>query len=135
MRVADVMSRDVISISLDATLLDAAVRLADSHVSGLAVVDERNRLVGVITASDILGAEAEAEAEDDEARASVLRDTRVSEVMSSQPLVIAPDASVRAAALQMEYADVHRLFVVLNEEPIGVISRSDVSRIHSLGRM
>jgi CBS domain-containing protein len=135
MRVADVMSRDVISISLDATLLDAAVRLADSHVSGLAVVDERNRLVGVITASDILGAEAEAEAEDDEERASVLRDTRVSEVMSSQPLVIAPDASVRAAALQMEYADVHRLFVVLNEEPIGVISRSDVSRIHSLGRM
>jgi CBS domain-containing protein len=135
MRVADVMSRDVISISLDATLLDAAVRLADSHVSGLAVVDERNRLVGVITASDILGAEAEAEAEDDEERASVLRDTRVSEVMSSQPLVIAPDASVRAAALQMEYADVHRLFVVLNEEPVGVISRSDVSRIHSLGRM
>ena len=65
MRVADVMSRDVISISLDATLLDAAVRLADSHVSGLAVVDERTRLVGVITASDILGAEAEAEAEDD----------------------------------------------------------------------
>ena len=133
MRVADVMSRDVILISLDATLLDAAVRLADSHVSGLAVVDERNRLVGVITASDIL--EAEAEAEDDEARASMLRDTRISEVMSSQPLVIAPDASVRAAALQMEYADVHRLFVVLNEEPVGVISRSDVSRIHSLGRM
>ena len=42
---------------------------------------------------------------------------------------------MRAAALQMEYADVHRLFVVLNEEPVGVISRSDVSRIHSLGRM
>ena len=133
MRVADVMSRDVISISLDATLLDAAVRLADSHVSGLAVVDERNRLVGVITASDILGAEAEAEHH--EARASVLRDTRVSEVMSSQPLVIAPNESVRSAALQMEYADVHRLFVVLNEEPVGIISRSDVSRIHSLGRM
>jgi CBS domain-containing protein len=127
------MTTDVISISNDATLVDAAVVLADSHVSGLAVIDERHRLVGVITASDILAAEAEAE--DAEARAIVLRETRVGEAMSTQPLVIALDATVRAAALEMEYADVHRLFVVLDGKPVGVISRSDVSRVHSLGKM
>ena len=49
--------------------------------------------------------------------------------------LIAPDATVRAAALEMEYADVHRLFVVLEGKPVGVISRSDVSRVHSLGKM
>jgi len=133
MRVADVMTTDVISISDDATLVDAAVMLADAHVSGLAVINERHCLVGVITASDILAAEAEAG--DDEARAIVLRETRVGEAMSTQPLVIAPDATVRAAALEMEYADVHRLFVVLEGKPVGVISRSDVSRVHSLGKM
>jgi CBS domain-containing protein len=133
MRVADVMTTDVISINDHAALVDAAIMLADSHVSGLAVINERHRLVGVITASDILAAEAEVEG--DEARAVVLRETRVGEVMSTQPLVIAPDATVRAAALEMEYADVHRLFVVLEGKPVGVISRSDVSRVHSLGKM
>ena len=133
MRVADVMTTDVISINDDAALVDAAILLADSLVSGLAVITERHRLVGLITASDILAAEAEAE--DDEARALVLRETRVGEAMSTQPLVIGPDATVRAAALEMEYADVHRLFVVLDGKPVGVISRSDVSRVHSLGKM
>ena len=132
MRVADVMTTDVISINDDAVLVDAAIMLADSHVSGLAVINERHRLVGVITASDIIAAEAEAG--DDEARAAVLRETRVGDAMSPQPLVIAPDATVRAAALEMEYADVHRLFVVLDGKPVGVISRSDVSRVLSLGR-
>jgi len=133
MRVADVMTTDVISINDDAALVDAAIMLADAHVSGLAVINEHRRLVGVITASDILAAEAEAEGA--EARAIVLRETRVAEAMSTQPLVITPDATVRAAALEMEYADVHRLFVVLEGKPVGVISRSDVSRVHSLGKM
>src|SRR6187399_1015855 len=100
MRVADVMTTDVISINDDAALVDAAIMLADAHVSGLAVINEHRRLVGVITASDILAAEAEAEGA--EARAIVLRETRVAEAMSTQPLVITPDATVRAAALEME---------------------------------
>jgi CBS domain-containing protein len=133
MRVADVMTKDVVSIKEDAPLLDAALMLADSHISGLAVVNERHMLVGVISATDIIAQQAEAEG--DEARALLLRETRVSEAMSLHPLVIAPEATVREAALEMEYADVHRLFVVLEGKPVGVISRSDVSRAHSLGRV
>lgn len=133
MRVADVMTKEVITIGEHSSLVDAAIMLADSHISGLAVVNERQQLVGVISATDILAAQAEAG--DDEARARVLRETRVDEAMSLEPLVISPDATVRAAAQEMEYADVHRLFVVIDAKPVGVISRSDVSRAHSLGKM
>ena len=133
MRVADVMTTDVVSINEHAPLVDAAVMLADSHIGGLAVVNERQQLVGVISATDILTAQAEAR--DDKSRARILRETRVAEVMSLEPLVISPEATVRAAAQEMEYADVHRLFVVVDARPVGVISRSDVSRAHSLGRM
>jgi CBS domain-containing protein len=127
------MTTDVISIREDAPLVEAAIMLADSHISGLAVVNERHLLVGVISATDILAEQAEAG--DDASRALLLRETRVSEAMSPAPLVIAPEATVRAAAQEMEYADVHRLFVVHEGKPVGVISRSDVSRAHSLGRM
>ena len=54
----------------DAPVSDAVGRLADSHVGGLAVLDPHGRLVGVVSASDIL--DAESESEDEEARARFL---------------------------------------------------------------
>jgi len=133
LRVADLMTRDVVTIRTDEPLADAVGRLADSHVTGLAVVDARHRLVGVVTASDVLNAEAEAG--DEEARARLLSTGTVSDVMSRRPLVIGPDMDAREAALQMDYADVHRLFVELDDELVGVISRSDINRGFASGKL
>jgi CBS domain-containing protein len=55
------MTADVVTIRGDVPLSDAVARLADSHVSGLAVLDGTGRLIGVVTTNDVLGAEAEAE--------------------------------------------------------------------------
>jgi CBS domain-containing protein len=133
MRVSDLMTNEVISIRDEASLGDAVRALSDNHISGLAVVDRHDRLVGVVSVIDVLAAQAEAD--DDEARARVLRETSVRDIMSTRPLIVSPDVSVREAALEMEFAGVHRLFVVLEGKPVGVISRSDVSRGHALGRL
>ena len=47
MRVADLMRRNVKFISPDATVAELVVALADAHVSGLPVVDDRGRMIGV----------------------------------------------------------------------------------------
>lgn len=133
LRVSDLMTRDVVTIRTDEPLATAVGRLADSHVTGLAVVDGRNRLVGVVTASDVLNAEAEAG--DEESRARMLSTGTVSDVMSRRPLVISPDMDAKEAALQMDYADVHRLFVELDDELVGVISRSDINRGFASGKL
>lgn len=131
--VADVMTRNVVTIRFDAALREALTELATEHITGAAVIDGRGRLVGAISRSDIM--EAEAETADTEAWGRYLSATLVKEVMTSPALTIAPDAQLKDAALAMEYGDVHRLFVEERGELIGVVSRSDVSRALATGKV
>jgi CBS-domain-containing membrane protein len=130
-KVSDVMTRDVVTMQADATLRETLDYFATQHISGAAVMDHKHRLIGAITRSDII--ESEAEILDPEARARFLDDTLVRDRMTSPALTIAPDANLREAALAMEYGDVHRLFVEVNGDLVGVISRTDVSRAVATG--
>jgi acetoin utilization protein AcuB len=51
--VADVMTRDVITIPLDYTLEEAAAQLLINNISGAPVVDTTGKLVGIITQREI----------------------------------------------------------------------------------
>ena len=51
--VAEFMTSPAKTIEQDATLGQAALRMLENRLSGLPVVDENGRLVGIITASDI----------------------------------------------------------------------------------
>jgi len=70
------MIADPISITPDKTIAEARQRMADAGISGLPVVDQRNRLVGIVTKRDLLF-------QDDER-------ALVSDVMTSENLVTAP---------------------------------------------
>ena len=54
MKAEDVMTRDVISIAPDATVLQAARLMLQHHISGLPVVDKDGKLVGVLSEGDFL---------------------------------------------------------------------------------
>jgi CBS domain-containing protein len=120
------MASNVISVRGDDTLSEAIRLLADSHVSGLPVVDSAGRVIGVVSSSDILQAEAET-TELSELR-RLRAETLVEEVMTRKPLLISPEADLREAAQQMLYAEVHRLFVEAEGTLVGVISQSDIVR-------
>lgn len=132
-RVADLMQTEVRTIHLDATVAEAIVLLADGHVSGLPVLNDTQRLVGVISSSDILTAEAESE--DGTALDRVASYARVGDLMTPVPKTIAPDADVRLAAQEMLYLDVHRLLVVEGDELVGIISQSDIVRAVAGGKL
>lgn len=127
MRIADVMQKDVVTVREDATVSEVVALLADAHVSGAPVVNRSGTLIGAISATDLLVAEAEHDS--NEGREVLFRDTAVSDLMTPAPLTIDPGETVKEAARQMLYADVHRLFVVLDGELLGVISRSDAARV------
>jgi CBS domain-containing protein len=126
MRVSELMQRAVKTVSPDAAVNEAVVTLADSHISALPVVDALGRMVGVISSTDILTSEAEAE--DATAREALFEGTVVRDLMTPHALTVSPDAEVREAAQQMLYADVHRLFVVDGERVVGVVSTTDIMR-------
>ena len=133
MKVAELMQTEVQTITPDAPLDDAARTMADAHVSGLPVVDRRGHLVGVISTTDILASEEEAE--DPATRVALYENTPVQDLMTPKPVTIGPDATIREAAQQLLYADVHRLFVVDGDRLVGVISTTDLVRALANGQI
>ena len=133
MRVVDLMRRPVRTIDPDATIEEAMGILADYHISALPVVDAKGRMVGVISSTDLIVAEAEANHKD--TLRQLAEDTAVREIMTPRVLTIGPEADVREAAEHMLYADVHRLFVTEEDRPIGVISASDIAGAVAAGRI
>jgi CBS domain-containing protein len=126
MKISELMRTDLTTVAPDTLVGDAVLTLADSHVTALPVVDPRKGLVGVLSTTDVL--QAEADCASPEERERLFSDTAVRDLMTPRPVVIAPDAEVREAAQQMLYLDIHRLFVEEDGHLVGVISQSDVVR-------
>ena len=131
MKVAELMQRNVRTIASEAPLAEVVLSLADGHVSGLPVVDKGGRMIGVVSASDVLTAEAEAKSESRD----LLEETSALDIMTPRPYTVAPDEDVREAARQMLYADVHRLFVAEDDCLVGVISTTDIVRAVATGKL
>lgn len=133
MKVAELMRTDLTTITPDASIADLVQALADSRVSGLPVVNPAGRIVGVVTATDVL--QAAAEQGDSEARSTMFEHTTVRDIMTDKPQVIELDADARQAAQHMLYTEVRRLFVEDRGRLVGVISQTDIAHAVGLGRL
>ena len=143
--VADVMSRDPIVVKPETPLNEAVQILAQRRISGLPVVDDVGKLVGIISETDLMWQETgvtppayimfldsviylqnPATYERDLHKA--LGQT-VGEVMSKNSITVSPDKTVREAAKLMQDHNVHRLPVLESEgQVIGILTRGDVIR-------
>jgi CBS domain-containing protein len=113
------MTSGVVTIPRDATLADAAVRLADAEAGALPVCDGGDRLVGVITDRDIV-VRAVAHGED-------LGRTRVGDCITPEPATVAPLTTLEEASEVMERHAVRRLPVVLDGRVVGMLSEHDLA--------
>lgn len=131
-KVRDVMTSEVVTISADTPLKEAAVTMTHHRVSGLPVVDA-GKLVGIITESDFVAKLAD----NDAGLLTLLLGRKeadiggkVHDVMSKEPYTIGPDESVSAAAREMAEHRVKRLPVVDGSgRLVGVVSRADLMAV------
>ncbi|WDZ78373.1 CBS domain-containing protein [Ensifer adhaerens] len=136
MRVKDVMTTSVVKLSPDNSVRQAARIMLDNHISGLPVVDDDGRLVGLISEGDLIRrtelgggvpiVDATMGAED-RANAYVRRSSwRVGDAMTTDPLTIDEDASVARVAAIMHERGIKRIPVLRNSVLVGIISRADL---------
>ncbi len=138
MPVRDVMTQNVISITRDADLHEAARLLSENRISGLPVVNERKRVIGVISESDILilaGMKREHTFRDivrnilGEPVPTRKEGNKVEDVMSLPPITAKEDDDVGEVAKILDDRRIKRLPVVDDEGTlIGIISRADIVR-------
>jgi len=124
MRVAELMTTKLRTISIDATLGDAVDALTEAHVSAMPVVDRSGGAVGVVSARDILKAESTYAA----ARVDgvAFGQTPLAAIMAPWPPTIGPELDVKEAAQEMLYFDAQRLFVEEAGRLVGVVSQTDI---------
>jgi CBS domain-containing protein len=137
MKVRDLMSRDVLTVTPETPLKDAAALLARKGISGVPVVDEAGSVVGVFSEADIL-AKASAETPRGGLLAWLLEPsldlhdkiaaTTVDEAMSAPAVTIRPDRHVHEAASLMIEESVNRLPVVDDGTLVGIVTRADIVR-------
>lgn len=126
MKVADIMEPAVRTVARDAPVSEIVISLADAQVTGLPVLDGWGRLVGVVSTTDLIAAQAETRGSEE--RQILMEKTSVRDIMTPSPLTIESTAEVHEAARHMLYADVRRLFVEENGSLVGVISQTDIVR-------
>jgi CBS-domain-containing membrane protein len=134
--VRDVMTSTVVTIKRDADLHEAARLLSENKISGMPVVDDNNRVIGVVSEADILilaGMKKEHTFKD------ILRNilgepvparkggNKVKDVMGFPPITSKADDDIGEVAKILDDRRIKRLPVVDDEgKLIGIISRADI---------
>lgn len=118
--VLDIMSKEPLVVSPDATVREAAALMKQRDVGSLLVVAD-DRPSGIITEKDLVN---KVVAEDRKAS-----DLRVEDVMSSPVLTVGPYQEVLEAARIMAERKIRRLAVVENGDVVGLITEKDILRV------
>lgn len=117
--VAEIMTKDVAAVQLDATVAEAASIMTERGISGI-VVMQADRVAGVMTERDLIKRVIAV----DRNPATV----RMEEVMSHPAVCVPPHFSVFSSSRMMEKTNIRRLIVVDNKWLCGVVTQTDIFR-------
>lgn len=138
MRAHQIMTKNVISVSEDTPIVDAARLMLQHQISGLPIV-QNGKLTGILSESDFI---RRAEIGTQRKRARWLQflvgpgkaaaefveehGRKVGEIMTRDPYTITEDASLSEAVDLMESKNIKRVPVVRGEKLVGIITRSNL---------
>jgi CBS domain-containing protein len=139
MRAHQIMTKDVITVTPHTSIEKAAKIMLQTHVSGLAVVDDAGKLVGVVSESDFLRrseigtgrkrpvwlefftgpGHAASEFVQEHGR-------KVEDIMTPDPLIVEEDTRLEELVHLMEKNGIKRLPVMSGETLKGIVTRSNL---------
>jgi acetoin utilization protein AcuB len=129
MLVADVMTRDVMTLTPEQTLRDAIELLRSAQVRHLPVVDGR-RLLGIVTDRDVKRATPSvltgiAKDQYDNSLVTI----KVAQLMTREPITVPGRSPLKSAVEILLQKRVGALPVVDDGQLVGILSESDVLRV------
>jgi CBS domain-containing protein len=143
MKVSEVMTQQVITITEDTPLQEVAKLILEKGIGGIPVVNESGKLTGIVTESDftatekclpfsmfrapqLFGTWLNNDAEQLYARA---RTMPVREIMSTNVITVTENDSIEVVLDLILKHDINRIPVVKDQKPIGIVARRDLLRI------
>ena len=146
---ADIMQPNVVTIKEDASVRELAELLSKKKISGAPVVDDQNRVVGIVSEGDLVLQDAEIHfphyiellgnivylesVKKYEDRLRKVAAASVSEIMTTDVISVQKDTSVHEVATLMTDKKVNRLPVLDGNILVGIVTRADLVRAVSKG--
>ena len=143
MKAKDVMTSPVVSVEPDASIWQAVRIMLQRHISGLPVIDQHGRLVGIVSEGDFL---RRAETGTQRRSPSWLEflvgpgrladeytrthGRKVREVMTPDPLTVREETPLDEVVRTMEKRRIKRLPVVRGDKVLGIVTRANL--VHAL---
>ena len=140
----DIMTREVITVRPGASVTEVARLLEERRISGVPVVDDSGRLVGIITQSDLVQRSRDLELPPAlhildlhlfletpagfQRRLEKMLSDRVEDVMTREVITIGPATPVPDIALLMDRKKAHSLPVLDQGKMVGIVGKIDLIR-------
>jgi acetoin utilization protein AcuB len=123
------MTRKVVTVDEEAGILDAQKLMAENKIRHLPIIDENQRLVGIVTDRDIRSALPYHFYEEPQSVREKIRTLKVKDIMTRDPISISPAYTIQDALLLIQNSKVGALPVVDDDRRLkGIISVRDLLR-------
>ncbi len=141
----DIMSTDIITVTPETEIAQAARLLLDNRINGLPVVDTQGRLVGIVCQSDLIvqqkrvrvpslftfldGYITLTSTRHFEREVEKIAASQVRQAMTPDPASVSPDTAIEDMATLMVEKNYHTLPVVADDgRLVGVVGKEDMLR-------
>lgn len=141
MKIKDIMKTEVISLSPQITAKEALEILEKRQISGLPVIDQEGRLIGMFTEKSVLRYIIpsyvekvgkfiyEEDPKATKKKIAQLKDIKVSALMRREVVTVGPEASLVEVARKMLVEKARRIPVVDSQgKVLGIVARIDILR-------
>lgn len=147
LRAKDIMTTDVVTVSPQQTVNEVIELLMEKNISGLPVVDESNRVMGIVTEGDLIYRSKKLEipryftildsyifldnTKKMEEQIRKMVGYRVADIMTSEVVTVDVEETVEEIATIMTRKQVNRVPVTQNGKLVGIVTRRDIIRAYA----
>jgi len=117
-KAADIMTTTVITAKKGMVLTEVIALLLRWHISGLPVIDDEDKIVGIISEIDLVNLTFDGNA----------ADTKVEEVMVTDIVSFSPNTELATLVQAFSKGHLRRVPIINEGKVVGIISRRDILR-------
>ena len=142
LKVKDIMTKEVIAVSPDTEIVNAAKILLEKRINGMPVIDAFGRLIGIICQSDLVAQQKGipipsvftflesviplTSMKRIDKEMEKIAALTVKEAMTLEPVTVSPETDIEEVAKLMVDKKYHTLPVVDGGKVVGIVGKEDV---------
>ena len=142
LKVKDIMTKELITVSPDTEIIQATKLLLENRINGIPVTDETGKLVGILCQSDLIAQQKKlpipsfftfldglitlTSMKQIEKQVQKIAAITVAQAMTPNPITVQPETNIEEVAALMVDKNFHTIPVVDEGKLVGIVGKEDI---------